>query len=133
MSDSTSGPTVVVADDDPDIRELVVLAVTRAGGVVSAEAANGSDALEAVRRTSPELAILDVSMPELTGLEICRSLRADPMTAGVRIMLLSAAVHPAAVQDGLAAGADVYAQKPFSPRKLAAQIRELLPHAEESE
>jgi CheY-like chemotaxis protein len=132
VSSQSPGLAVVVADDDPDIRQLVVLAVTRAGGAVTAEVGSGAAALQAIRQTAPELAILDVSMPELTGLEVCRALRADPATAGVRIMLLSAAVHPAAVQEGLAAGADVYAHKPFSPRKLAAQIRDMLPHLEES-
>jgi len=132
MSNQSPRRTVVVADDDPDIRQLVVLAVERAGGVVIAEAASGGAALQAVRRTTPDMAVLDVSMPELTGLEVCRALRADPATSAMTILILSAAVHPVAVSDGLAAGADAYVQKPFSPKKLAAQIRKMLPQLEES-
>jgi DNA-binding response OmpR family regulator len=132
MSNSSPRRTVVVADDDPDIRQLVVLAVTRAGGVVTAEVSSGRAALDAIRRTMPELAVLDVSMPEMSGLEVCRVLRADPATSAISIMILSAAVHPVAVQDGLSAGADAYVQKPFSPKKLSAQIRAMLPQLEES-
>jgi len=132
MSNQPPRRTVVVADDDPDIRQLVVLAVIRADGVVTAEAASGGAALDAIRRTRPDLAVLDVSMPEMSGLEVCRALRADPATSGITIMILSAAVHPAAIEDGLAAGADAYVQKPFSPKKLAAQIRQMLPQMEES-
>lgn len=121
-----SGRTVVIADDDADIRALIAVSVGRAGGVVVAEAATGSAALHAVRRCRPDLAILDVSMPELTGLEVCRALRADPVTNDVRILVLSAAVHPAAVAEGGAAGADAYELKPFSPRTLSARIRDML-------
>ncbi len=120
-------PTVVIADDDIDIRQLIAVAVRRAGAVLTAEVANGSAALAAVRQTPPDLAILDVSMPEMSGLEVCRALRLDPSTADIRVLLLSAAVHPAAVAEGLAAGADAYLTKPFSPRTLATQIRDMLP------
>lgn len=65
-------------------------------------------------------------MPRMTGLRVCRSIRANPGTAGTRVMLLSAAVHPAAVEAGVAAGADLHSVKPFSPRSLAAQIHDLL-------
>ncbi len=123
----TGQPTVVIADDDSDIRQLIAVAVRRAGAVLTAEVANGAAALAAVRQSPPDLAILDVSMPEMSGLEVCRALRLDPATSAVRILLLSAAVHPAAVAEGLAAGADAYLTKPFSPRTLSAQIRDMLP------
>lgn len=118
--------TVVIADDDADIRALIALSVVRAGAVVAADVGTGGAALEAIRRHAPDLAILDVSMPEMTGLQVCRALRADPSTSGIRVMMLSAAVHPAAVADGEAAGADAYEAKPFSPRQLSARIREVL-------
>ena len=120
-------PSVVIADDDNDIRQLIAVAVRKAGAVLIAEAGNGAAALAAVRQSPPDLAILDVSMPELSGLDVCRELRRDPSTSSVRILLLSAAVHPAAIEEGLAAGADAYLTKPFSPRTLATQIRDLLP------
>lgn len=118
--------TVVIADDDADIRALIALSALRAGAVVAADVGTGGAALEAIRRCVPDLAILDISMPEMTGLEVVRALRADPLTSGMRVMLLSAAVHPAAVAEGGAAGADAYEAKPFSPRQLAARIREVL-------
>ena len=90
-------------------------------------------ALQEIRRISPDLAILDVSMPEMTGLEVCRALRADPATSATKILLLSAAVHPAAIANGKAAGADAYTAKPFSPRTLAAQIRGMLSQPDETE
>ena len=118
--------SVVIADDDADIRALIALSVVRAGAVVAAEVGTGGAALQAIRRCSPDLAILDISMPEMTGLEVCRALRADPSTSGMSIMLLSAAVHPDAVTEGIAAGADAYEGKPFSPRRLAGQVRQML-------
>ncbi|MET0862977.1 MAG: response regulator [Nakamurella sp.] len=118
--------TVVIADDDADIRALVALSVAKAGAVVTADAATGTAALELIRQWSPDLAILDISMPELTGLQVCRALRADPSTRDIRILFLSAAVHPAAVAEGADAGADAYEGKPFSPRRLSLRIREML-------
>lgn len=119
-------PTVVIADDDADIRALIALSVSKAGAVLVAELASGGAALQAIRQHSPDLAILDISMPEMTGLEVCRAVRADPATRDLRIMMLSAAVQPAAVAEGLAAGADAYETKPFSPKRLSARIREIL-------
>ena len=119
-------PVVVIADDDTDLRQLIGVAARRAGTSIGASVADGAQALQAIRDIRPDLAILDVSMPELTGLQVCRSVRQDPDIAGTRIMLLSAAVQPEAIDAGIAAGADRYAQKPFSPRSLADQIRELL-------
>ncbi len=123
----TGGGTVVIADDDADIRALIALSVTRAGAVVAARVSTGGAALDAIKLHVPDLAILDVSMPEMTGLQVCRALRADPATSGVRILVLSAAVHPDAVAEGIAAGADAYEPKPFSPRTLSELIRALLP------
>ncbi len=122
----TAAPVVVIADDDADIRHLVGVAARRAGASIGASVADGAAAWQAIRDIGPDLAILDVSMPRMTGLQVCRSVRANPGTAGTRVLLLSAAVHPSAIEAGSAAGADVYAHKPFSPRSLAAQIQDLL-------
>lgn len=118
--------TVVIADDDADIRALIALSVTKAGAVVAADVSTGSAALQVIQDCLPDLAILDISMPEMTGLQVCRALRADPATRDIRIMLLSAAVHPDAVAEGGKAGADAYEAKPFSPRKLSVRIQEML-------
>lgn len=114
--------TVVIADDDRDIRELVRIAVVRAGLTVVASVADGAAALDAIREHCPDLAILDVMMPGLNGIEVCRAVRADGSIGDVRIVLLSASVDDAAQQTGLDAGADYFLAKPFSPRDLVAWL-----------
>ncbi len=114
--------TVVIADDDPDIRELVTIAVTKSGLNAVATVGDGAAALAAIREFNPDLAILDISMPELTGVEVCRAARADPGVGDVRILLLSASVDEAAQSAGIAAGADYFMAKPFSPRELTAWL-----------
>ncbi len=113
---------VVIADDDRDIRDLVRIAVTRAGLTVVASVADGAAALEAIREHQPDLAILDVMMPGLNGIEVCREVRADRSIGDVRILLLSASVDEAAQMTGLDAGADYVLAKPFSPRDLVAWL-----------
>lgn len=114
--------TVVIADDDADIRELVTIAVTKSGLTVVATVADGAAALAAIREFNPDLAILDISMPELSGVEVCRAARADPSVGDVRILLLSASVDEAAQTAGIEAGADYFMAKPFSPRELTAWL-----------
>ena len=116
---------VLVADDEDDIRALVCLAVGRAGGMVVGSVADGSAALTVARTERPDLAVLDVSMPGATGLDVCAELRADPATAGIRVLLLSAGASADDVARGLAAGADAYLPKPFRVSGLVAQIRAL--------
>lgn len=117
---------IVIADDDPDIRELLAVAVRKAGHEVLFAAADGLSALTAAQDATAAMAILDISMPNMTGLEVCAALRSDKKTAHIRIILVSAGVQDSAVQIGLAAGADRYLTKPFSPKSLALVIRELL-------
>ena len=116
---------VLVADDEDDIRALVCLAVTKAGCTVTDSVADGSTALAAARAGVPDLAVLDVSMPGTTGLEVCTALRNDPATAGIRILLLSAGASLDDVARGLAAGADAYLAKPFGVAGLVHQVRAL--------
>ncbi len=120
-----AGPRVLVADDEDDIRGLVGLAVRRAGCEVVHSVSDGSSALAAARADLPDLTVLDVSMPGRTGLEVCAELRADPATAGIRVLLLSAGASPSDVARGLDAGADAYLAKPFSVADLVRQIRSL--------
>jgi DNA-binding response OmpR family regulator len=100
----------------------VRIAVTRAGLAVVASVGDGAAALDAIREHQPDLAILDVTMPERTGIEVCREVRADGRIGDVRILLLSASVDEAAQQTGLDAGADYFLAKPFSPRELVAWL-----------
>jgi DNA-binding response OmpR family regulator len=116
---------VLVADDEDDIRALVCLAVGRAGGAVVGSLADGTTALAAARAELPHLAVLDVSMPGATGLEVCAALRADPATAGIRVLLLSAGASSDDLARGLAAGADAYLAKPFQVSGLVQQVRAL--------
>jgi DNA-binding response OmpR family regulator len=116
---------VLVADDEDDIRGLVCLAVGKAGCSVVASVPDGTAALAAARAQLPDLAVLDVSMPGATGLEVCEALRADPATAGIRVLLLSAGASLDDVARGLAAGADAYLAKPFAVAGLVHQVRAL--------
>jgi DNA-binding response OmpR family regulator len=116
---------VLVADDEDDIRGLVCLAVAKAGCTVTASVADGAVALSVARSDLPDLAVLDVSMPGATGLEVCAALREDPATAGVRILLLSAGASHDDVARGLAAGSDAYLAKPFQISALVQQIKAL--------
>jgi DNA-binding response OmpR family regulator len=114
--------SVVIADDDADIRALVRISAVKAGLDVVAEVGDGDAALAAIQSLVPDIAILDVSMPGLTGVEVCERVRADGELARVRILLLSAAVGEASRERGFAAGAVDYLSKPFSPRELAASL-----------
>ena len=125
MDEALSAVRVLVADDEDDIRALVALAVRKAGCTVVCSVADGASALDLARVERPELAVLDVSMPGATGLEVCAALRADPATAGIRILLLSAGASTDDVTAGLAAGADAYLAKPFQVSGLVLQVRAL--------
>jgi DNA-binding response OmpR family regulator len=116
---------VLVADDDADIRDLVAFKLEQAEfEVIAVE--DGQTALEQARSRQPTLAVLDVSMPGLSGIEVCRMLRADPATAGMLIIMLTARVQEQDVEGGFNAGADDYVTKPFSPRELVSRIQSLL-------
>ncbi|BCJ50763.1 hypothetical protein Asp14428_22380 [Actinoplanes sp. NBRC 14428] len=119
---------VLVADDDADIRDLVAFKLEQAGlEVVAVE--DGQAAVEQARTRRPALAVLDVSMPGLSGIDVCRMLRADPATAGMLIIMLTARVQEQDVEGGFSAGADDYVTKPFSPRELVTRIQALLSRA----
>jgi two-component system OmpR family response regulator len=115
---------VVIADDDADIRALIRISCLKAGLEIAAEVSDGVSALDAVVLGRPDIVILDVSMPEMSGLEVCRRIRERDELGDVRILLLSAAVDQVSVQAGLDAGASDYLSKPFSPRELIARIDE---------
>jgi two-component system, OmpR family, response regulator MtrA len=119
-----SAPCVLVADDDGDILELVGSVLAKAGYDV-AKASNGAQALELVRTLRPRVAVLDVAMPELDGVEVLRLVRADPETAELPVILLTARAQEEDVKLGYAEGASKYVRKPFSPRELVGLVREL--------
>jgi DNA-binding response OmpR family regulator len=119
--------TLLVAEDDPDIRMLLTFRLQHAGHEVL-EAANGADALELIRTARPDAAILDVSMPGLTGLEVCRTLRAstDDDLRRLPVLVLSAYASQREIQAGLQAGADQYLTKPFTASQLKEAVRDVL-------
>jgi DNA-binding response OmpR family regulator len=119
---------VLIADDDADIRDLVAFKIEQAGFEVVA-VADGQAALDQARSRQPALAVLDVSMPGVSGIEVCRALRSDPATAGMLIIMLTARVQERDVEGGFSAGADDYLTKPFSPRELVSRIQALLSRA----
>ncbi len=121
----TDATTVVIAEDNRDIRELIELILTDQGWH-SVAAADGLAALAACRRVRPALLLLDVSMPgEVSGLEVCRRIRADETLRATRVMLLTARASEQDVTAGYAAGADDYLIKPFTPAELTRRIRAL--------
>ncbi len=117
--------TVLVADDDSDIRELVTFKLEQAGYTVLA-VADGLAALDAARAHAPDLAILDVMMPGLSGFDVCAELRRGKRTAGLPVILLTAKAQEQDVTAGFATGADDYVVKPFSPRELVSRVQAVL-------
>jgi two-component system phosphate regulon response regulator PhoB len=120
--------TVLIADDEPHVVELVRVTLEDERVRVVA-AADGASALQLAADLAPELIFLDVNLPDLSGLEVCRRLRRDPELAGVRIVMLTAAAQHDDVARGLAAGADHYLTKPFSPVRLLSLVEDHLPRA----
>jgi DNA-binding response OmpR family regulator len=118
-------PLVLVADDDADILALVRFRLERAGCTVLA-ASDGQTALELALDAEPDLAVLDVTMPRLDGYEVTRRLREREATRRIPIILLTARVQEADVQQGVDAGADEYVTKPFSPLELGARVQAAL-------
>ncbi|MBO9519951.1 MAG: response regulator [Nocardioidaceae bacterium] len=116
---------IVIADDDADIRELVVFKLRHAGHEVQ-PVADGAAAVEACLANKPDLLILDVMMPGMSGLEAARAIRENPAMAGVPIIMLTARAQESDVEQGFDAGADDYVVKPFSPRELATRVAAVL-------
>jgi two-component system alkaline phosphatase synthesis response regulator PhoP len=117
--------TILVVDDEEDILELVKYNLTRDGYHVLC-AATGEEAINTARRNLPDLIILDLLLPGIDGLEVCRLLKNDPKTEYIPIIMLTAKGEEADVVSGLEIGADDYITKPFSPKVLTARVRTVL-------
>jgi CheY-like chemotaxis protein len=122
---SGSEPAALVADDDADIRELAVSVLESIGCAVVA-AGDGLAALELAAQSPPALAVLDIRMPKLDGLEVTRRLKADPATSAVPVIVVSASVSDQQQQAAVDAGADAFLAKPFRVAELRAVARRLL-------
>jgi len=116
---------VLVVDDEPDLLELVHYNLTKAGYDVAC-VTSGAEALSHVRMHTPDLILLDVLLPDIDGLEVCKVLRRNPQTGTIPIVMLTARSEDADIVAGLEIGADDYLTKPFSPRVLLARIKAVL-------
>lgn len=117
--------TIVVADDDADVRDLVQFKLEQ-GGMDVVSVGDGAAALEACRQHGPDLVLLDLMMPGMSGLDVCRSLRASAALADVPVIMLTARAQESDIAQGFAAGADDYVVKPFSPRELSSRVQAVL-------
>jgi len=115
-------PRILVVDEEPHIRDVICFALERAG-LISTAVRNGTEAMAAFRRGSIDLIILDIGMPDMDGLEVCRQIR---KTSGLPILFLSARDEEIDRVLGLEIGGDDYVTKPFSPRELVARVKAIL-------
>src|SRR6059036_1917101 len=122
-------PKILVVDDEPDAVELIDFNLKAASYEV-VTAADGNEALKKARASLPDLIVLDLMLPEVDGLEVCKILRRDPATKEIPIIMLTAKAAEIDRVLGLELGADDYVTKPFSPRELVLRVRALLRRSE---
>jgi DNA-binding response OmpR family regulator len=125
VSKSRVRSKILIVDDEPEAVELVEFNLEQAGYAV-VTAADGAEALDKARTNSPSLIVLDLMLPEITGLEVCKMLRRDPATSAIPIVMLTAKAAEIDRVLGLELGADDYLTKPFSPRELVLRVKKLL-------
>jgi two-component system, OmpR family, alkaline phosphatase synthesis response regulator PhoP len=117
--------SILVVDDEEDILELLRFNLTKDGYQVSC-AESGEEALSAIQSHAPDVVILDVMLPGMDGLDVCRAVKSKPETVNIPIIMLTARAEDADIVTGLELGADDYITKPFSPRVVAARIKAVL-------
>ena len=121
-----AGKRVLVVDDDRVIQQLLEVNLDLEGYEVVGSAGDGLQALEMAKKLNPDLILLDIMMPKLDGLEVCRRLKADPKLAKIPVVLLSARAQDMDVREGLEIGADAYLTKPFDPVELLEVVGRLV-------
>jgi DNA-binding response OmpR family regulator len=118
-------PKILIAEDEPDIRDLVAFTLRFAGyEVVSAN--NGEEAVQKASVEFPDLILMDVRMPRMTGYDACRAMKANPELKDIPVVFLSAKGQESEIQTGLDAGAEEYLLKPFAPDQLTERVRAIL-------
>lgn len=128
MSSKAANKRILIADDEPDVLQLVSSNLKNAGyNVLKAE--DGLAALNMARETLPSLIVLDLMLPEMSGLEVCKVLKKEPTTAAIPIVMLTAKAEEVDRIVGLELGADDYLTKPFSPRELVLRVKSVLRRA----
>ena len=120
--------TVLIVDDEPNVVQLVRITLEDSR-VRVLEASDGMTALDQAVAVRPNLILLDVDLPDVNGLDVCRRLKEQERLADTKIVMLTAAAQKDDVARGLAAGADLYLTKPFSPVRLLALVEQLIPEA----
>ena len=118
-------PKILIAEDEPDIRELVAFTLRFAGYEVVA-ASNGEEAVQLAGREMPDLALMDVRMPRMTGYDACRAMKASADLKHIPVVFLSAKGQESEINAGLEAGAEEYLLKPFAPDQLTLRVRAIL-------
>jgi DNA-binding response OmpR family regulator len=118
-------PKILIAEDEPDIRDLVAFTLRFAGYEVVA-GNNGEEAVQMASREFPDLILLDVRMPRMTGYDACRAIKANPELKDIPVVFLSAKGQESEIQTGLDAGAEEYLLKPFAPDQLTDRVRAIL-------
>ncbi len=116
---------ILIAEDEPDIRELVAFTLRFAGYEVVATS-NGEEALQQASQMIPDIILMDVRMPKMTGYDACRAMKADPALMDIPVVFLSAKGQDAEIQAGLDAGAEEYLLKPFAPDQLVERVKAIL-------
>ena len=116
---------ILIAEDERDIRELVIFSL-QFGGFTVVQAANGAEAVEQAQKELPDLILMDVRMPKMTGYEACRQVKSMPELRDVPVVFLSAKGQEGEIQTGLEAGAEEYILKPFAPDELVKQVQAVL-------
>jgi CheY-like chemotaxis protein len=117
--------TVLIADDEPSMR-LLVHATIESDDYTVVEAEDGTEAWSMVQKHKPSLVLLDVQMPGRTGIDVLRSIKADPQLKATKVILLTSKAQESDIEAGLIAGADFYLTKPFSPLDLLTRVEEAL-------
>jgi len=120
------GKRVLVVDDDRVIQQLLEVNLELEGYEVVGTASDGREALDKIAKLKPDLVILDIMMPKMDGMAVCRHLKADPETAKIPVILLSARAQDMDIRDGLDIGANAYLTKPFDPVELLDVVGRLL-------
>jgi CheY-like chemotaxis protein len=125
MDPAPTRAKILIVDDEAAIREYEATLLGELGHEVLA-AADGVEALRLAREKQPDLALLDIMMPELSGIEVCRQLRADPRTRDIRVIVVSAVDAKRALEESIIAGADDFLAKPINALELMVRVRSIL-------
>lgn len=116
---------ILIAEDERDIRDLVAFTLRFAGHEVF-PASNGEEAVELAPKVNPDLILMDVRMPRMTGYEACKAMKANPQLKDIPVVFLSAKGQESEIQQGMDVGAEAYLLKPFAPDQLTARVKSIL-------